>query len=162
MEWIHFPRIRTFVEKRFHGLFSKKKRSKSGGVPSFPRREHVPAVISLPSGQPTALDPYHEITWLLKIERIFCPRKLFSGSNSSPEKSLQKNRSIFCLKNRSCDRRYGFLLSKLHICKILMYKCPVQNLLVSGGHRSVDVSDPRSTTIPPDNMVRHRSCVQRT
>ena len=43
MEWIHFPRIRTFVEKRFHGLFSKKKRSKSGGDPSFesfPRREH--------------------------------------------------------------------------------------------------------------------------
>jgi len=30
VEWIHFPRIRTFVEKRFHGLFSKKKRSKSG------------------------------------------------------------------------------------------------------------------------------------
>jgi len=62
VEWIHFPRIRTFVEKRFHGLFSKKKRSKSGGVPSFPRREHVPSVISLPSGQPTALDAYHEIT----------------------------------------------------------------------------------------------------
>jgi len=33
------PRIRTFVEKRFHGLFSKKKPSKSGGVPSFPRRD---------------------------------------------------------------------------------------------------------------------------
>ena len=48
VEWIHFPRIRTFVEKRFHGLFSKKKHSISGGVPSFPRREHVPAVISLP------------------------------------------------------------------------------------------------------------------
>ena len=94
VEWIHFPRIRTFVEKSFHGLFSKKKRSKSGGVPSFPRREHVPAVISLPSGQPTAFDSYHEITWLLKIERFFCPRKLFSGSNSSPEKSLQKNRKI--------------------------------------------------------------------
>ena len=30
VEWIHFPRIRTFVQKRFHGLFSKKKRSKSG------------------------------------------------------------------------------------------------------------------------------------
>jgi len=29
LEWIDFPRIRTFVEKRFHGLFSKKKRSKS-------------------------------------------------------------------------------------------------------------------------------------
>jgi len=56
------PRIRTFLEKRFHGLFSKKKRSKSGGVPSFPRTEHVLAVNSLPSGQPTALDPYHEIT----------------------------------------------------------------------------------------------------
>jgi len=51
-----------FVEKRFHGLFSKKKRSKSEGVPSFPRREHVPTVISLPSGQPTALDPSQEIT----------------------------------------------------------------------------------------------------
>ena len=62
VEWIHFPRIRTFVEKRFHGLFSKKKRSKSGGVPSFPKREHVPAVISLPSGQPTAVDPHQDIT----------------------------------------------------------------------------------------------------
>jgi len=62
VEWIHFPRIRTFVEKRFHGLFSKKKRSKSEGVPSFPRREHVLAVISLPSGQPTGLDPYQDIT----------------------------------------------------------------------------------------------------
>ena len=30
VEWIHFPRIRTFVQKRFHGLFSKKKRSQSG------------------------------------------------------------------------------------------------------------------------------------
>jgi len=29
------PRIRTFVEKCFHGLFSEKKGSKSGGVPSF-------------------------------------------------------------------------------------------------------------------------------
>jgi len=45
------PRIRTFVEKLFHGLFSKKKRSKSGGVPSFPSREHVLAENSLPSGQ---------------------------------------------------------------------------------------------------------------
>ena len=57
-----YPRIRTFVEKRFHGLISKKKRSKSGGVPSFPRREHVLAVNSLPSGQGSALDPFHEIT----------------------------------------------------------------------------------------------------
>jgi len=29
------PELRTFVEKHFHGLFSKKKGSKSGGVPSF-------------------------------------------------------------------------------------------------------------------------------
>jgi len=57
-----YPRIRTFVEKRFHDLFSKKKRSKSGGVPSFPRRELVLAVISLPSGQRSTLDPFHEIT----------------------------------------------------------------------------------------------------
>jgi len=62
VEWIHFPRIRTFVEKRFHGLFSKKKRSKSGGVPSFPRREHVLAENSLPSGQRSTLNPFHEIT----------------------------------------------------------------------------------------------------
>ena len=40
-----------------------------------------------------------------KSSENYCPRKLFSGSNSSPKKSLQKNRSIFCLKNRSCDRR---------------------------------------------------------
>ena len=30
MEWIHSPRIRTFVQKRFHGLFFKKKRWNSG------------------------------------------------------------------------------------------------------------------------------------
>jgi len=62
VECIHFPRIRTFVEKRFHCLFSKKKCSKSGGVPSFPRREHVLAVISLPSGQRSALHRYEDIT----------------------------------------------------------------------------------------------------
>jgi len=41
----------------------------------------------------------------LKSSKNYCPRKLFSGSNFSPEKSLQKNRSIFCLENQSCDRR---------------------------------------------------------
>ena len=36
----------------------------------------------------------------LKSSDIFCPRKLFLGKNSSPEKSLQKNRSIFVSKIR--------------------------------------------------------------
>jgi len=39
----------------------------------------------------------------LKSSKNYCPRKLFSGSNSSPAKSLQKNRSILGLKNWSCD-----------------------------------------------------------
>ena len=38
-----------------------------------------------------------------------------------------------------------FLLPKLHISKILIYKNLVQNVWVSGGYRSVDVHDPRST-----------------
>jgi len=42
-----------------------------------------------------------------KSSKNYYPRKLFSGSNSSPEKSLQKNRSIFGFKNWSGDRRYG-------------------------------------------------------
>jgi len=37
----------------------------------------------------------------LKSSKHYCPRNLFSGSNSSPEKSLQKNLSIFCLENLS-------------------------------------------------------------
>jgi len=41
----------------------------------------------------------------LKFFKDYCPRNLFSGSNFSPEKSLQKNHSIFCLENQSCDRR---------------------------------------------------------
>jgi len=41
----------------------------------------------------------------LKFFKDYCPRNLFSGSNFSPEKSLQKNLSIFCLENQSCDRR---------------------------------------------------------
>ena len=38
-----------------------------------------------------------------------------SGSNSSPEKSLQKNCSIFGLKNRSCDRRYTNTISDVEL-----------------------------------------------
>ena len=34
----------------------------------------------------------------LKSSKNYCPRMLFSGSNSSPEKSLQKNRSFFVSK----------------------------------------------------------------
>jgi len=49
----------------------------------------------------------------LKVFKDYCPRNLFSGSNFSPEKSLQKNLSIFCLENQSCDRRNERLLFKL-------------------------------------------------
>jgi len=41
----------------------------------------------------------------LKFFKDYCPRNLFSGSNFSPEISLQKNLSIFCLENQSCDLR---------------------------------------------------------
>jgi len=111
---IHFPRIRTFVEKRFHGLFSKKKLSKSGGVPSFesfPRREHVLAVISLRLGSQQLSIHIKTLLDDLKSSKDYCPRDLFSGSNFSPEKSLQKNRSIFRLENQSCDWRHTFYLS---------------------------------------------------
>ena len=55
----------------------------------------------------------------LKFFKDYCPRNLFSGSNSSPENSLQKNRSIFCLENQSCDRRNSdlyrsFIISHLN------------------------------------------------
>ena len=94
--FIH-PRIRTFVEKRFHGLFSKKKPSKCGVVPSFPRREHVLAVIFLPSGQRSALDPFHEI----KIEPHFLPEKAVLGQKFLSRKKLsRKYRSIFASKIR--------------------------------------------------------------
>ena len=43
-----------------------------------------------------ALDPFKRLLDYFEIERIFCPRKLFSGSNSSPEKSLQKIARFFC------------------------------------------------------------------
>jgi len=105
VEWIHFPRIRTFVEKRFHGLFSKRSFRNLGVflcLNDFQEENTVLAVISLPIGQPTALDPYQQLsihikTLLddLKFFKDYCPRSLFSGSNFSPEKSLQKNLSIF-------------------------------------------------------------------
>ena len=47
----------------------------------------------------------------------------------------------------------GFFVVKTSYLQNLMYKCPVKNLWVSGGNQSVDVRDPRSTTVPPDNMV---------
>ena len=90
------PRIRTFVERHFHRLFSKKKCSKSGGVPSFPRREHVPAVISLPSGQGSALDPYHKKNRATFFARESCSRAKFL----SRKKLSRKYRSIFASKFR--------------------------------------------------------------
>jgi len=54
----------------------------------------------------------------LKSSKDYCPRNLFSGSNSSPEKSLQKIRSIFGLENQSCDRRkpiFGNLPQSLQV-----------------------------------------------
>ena len=55
-----------------------------------------------------------------------------------------------------------FLLSKLHICKILMLKFAVETLFVSGGIRSLDLRDPRSTTLPPVDVAWHSFCVQQT
>jgi len=54
----------------------------------------------------TFLSVQHFCAGNSKWSKDYCPRNLFSGSNSSPEKSLQKNLSIFCLENQSCDRRY--------------------------------------------------------
>jgi len=77
----------------------------------FQEENTVLAVISLPIGQPTALDPYQTLLDDLNFFKDCCPRNLFSGSNFSPEKSLQKNLSIFGLENQSCDRRYlGFCI----------------------------------------------------
>ena len=104
VEWIHFPRIRTFVQTFSRPLFQKEA-FEIWGVPSFPRREHVLAVISLRLGNQQLSIHIKTLLDDLKSSKNYCPRKLFSGSNSSSEKSLQKNRSIFCLKNWSCDRR---------------------------------------------------------
>ena len=89
------PRIRTFEGKRFHRLFSKKKRSKSGGVPLFPRREHVLAVIPSRVGNDQLSIHFPRLLDYLKSSENYCPRKLFSGSNSSPEKSSPENIALF-------------------------------------------------------------------
>jgi len=41
----------------------------------------------------------------LKFFQGLLPEKPVLGRNFSPEKSLQKNLSIFCLENQSCERR---------------------------------------------------------
>jgi len=123
VEWIHFPRIRTFVEKRFHGLFPKRSVRNLGvflRLNRFQEENTVLAVISLPIGQPTDLDPYQDITGWLKIFKDYYPRNLFSGSNFFPEKSLQKNLSIFCLENQSCDRRQTQTQSSLFSISVLL------------------------------------------
>jgi len=42
-----------------------------------------------------------------------------------------------------------------------MWKFPVASLFVPAGIRSLDVRDPRSTTLPPVDTVWHSFCVQR-
>ena len=51
------------------------------------------------------------------------------------------------------DDTLDFLLSKLHISKIIIFENLVQNVYVSGGNRSENVYDPRSTALPPNHMV---------
>jgi len=48
----------------------------------------------------------------LKDFQGLLPENRFLSRKISPEKSLQKNLSIFCLENQSCDRRYMFLTKK--------------------------------------------------
>ena len=72
------------------------------------------------------LDPYQQITWLLKIERIFCPRKLFSGSNSSPESNAGRRTDFrdkkssgffwrdFSKRRKLLPKRVLFLETKEH------------------------------------------------
>jgi len=77
VEWIQSPRIRTFVEKRFHLLFSKKKRSGSN--------------VSSRLGNDQLSIHFTRLLDDLKSSKNYCPRKLFSGSNSSPKKSSTLN-----------------------------------------------------------------------
>jgi len=95
-----YPRIRTFVEKRFHDLFSKKKHSKSGGVPPFSRREHVLAENSLPSGQRSLSIHFTRLLDYLKSSDIFCPRKLFWAKIPLPKNLSRKIARFFVSKIR--------------------------------------------------------------
>jgi len=104
----------------------------NGWIQTLPRFDykkskhcHVLAIISLPSGQGSPLDPYHEITWLLKIERHFLPEKVVLGQKFLSRKNLsRKYRSIFASKIRPATGvkyqgtrcRFPFL-SQLKQCK---------------------------------------------
>ena len=98
MEWIHFPRIRTFVEKRFHGLFSKKKRSKCGGVPSFesfPRREHSSGINFPPDWAANSSRSISRHYWMtLKFSRVTA-RETCSRAVISLQKNLSRKISRF-------------------------------------------------------------------
>jgi len=54
----------------------------------------------------------------LKDFQGLLPENRFLSRKISPEKSLQKNLSIFCLENQSCDRRYMFLTQKKNLVQI--------------------------------------------
>jgi len=102
VEWIHFPRIRTFVEKCFHGLFSKKKGSKSGGVPSF---------MNWSWGQLLTLAD--EITWITwKTEQIL---EIWPFLNSRLEVDfVQESRWLYDGLNRiGCRNGLSFLLTPM-------------------------------------------------
>ena len=146
MEWIHFPRIRTFVEKRFYGLFSKKKRRNLGvflSLNRFQEENTVLAVISLPIGQPTALDPYQDITgWLKRFSRITAREQV----------SLQKNLSRKISPEKSLDflSRKSVLRPALHVLdtKKKPGANPVRNSCISGT-LSIVLSRALSNSISP-------------
>jgi len=46
-----------------------------------------------------------------------------------------------------------FLLSKLHISRIIIFEILVQNVSVSSGSRFRNIQGPRSTGLPPDHMA---------
>ena len=143
MEWIHFPRIRTFVEKLFHGLFSRKKRRNLGvflRLNRFQEENTVLTVISLPIGQPTDLDPYKDITGWLNFSRItareICfragislqknlSRKIcrFFVSKISPATGVKRVSSLWCGLNYiifdSTGKDSGFWMSFVHFTRLL-------------------------------------------
>jgi len=80
VEWIHFPRIRTFVQKTFSRPLFQKEAFEIWGVPSFPK--NVRAVMYPPEWA-TALLPVQQralsMAWLISGEKLPETRGGFSA-----------------------------------------------------------------------------------
>ena len=95
VEWIHFPELEHLYKNVFTASFPKRSVRNVGCSFVSKKRTRSGSNVSSRVGKDQRSIHFTSLLDDLKSSKDYCPRNLFSGSNSSPEKSSPEKSSRF-------------------------------------------------------------------